>query len=124
MKFTALKNHLDRMVAEYNIPGVDCSVYKEHKEIFRYCTGYADIEEKRLLKEDDLYIIFSMSKAASAPFRFMIFMVFPPDMSKSVLLDYYTISCGFCKRKSQNIVKNFLSDNNGRKRGEPLLLSG
>ena len=62
MKFTALKNHLDRMVAEYNIPGVDCSVYKEHKEIFRYCTGYADIEEKRLLKQDDLYIIFSMSK--------------------------------------------------------------
>lgn len=57
-----LEDHLKRMVDEYGIPGVDCSVYREHEEIFRFCTGYSDKEEKRLLRTDDLYIIFSMSK--------------------------------------------------------------
>lgn len=62
MKFTRLEEHLNRMMRDYGIPGVDCSVYREHEEIFRFCGGYADIEAKRELKKDDLYIIFSMSK--------------------------------------------------------------
>ncbi len=62
MDFTRLEKHLDRMVKEYKVPGVDCSVYREHEEIFRYCTGFSDLEAKKELKKDDLYIIFSMSK--------------------------------------------------------------
>lgn len=62
MDLTRLKKHIDRMIDEYKIPGIDCSVYREHEEIFRYCTGYSDLEEKKELKKDDLYIIFSMSK--------------------------------------------------------------
>ncbi len=62
MDFKRLEKHLERMVSEYKVPGVDCSVYLEHEEIFRHCTGYADIEASKKLKRDDLYIIFSMSK--------------------------------------------------------------
>lgn len=62
MDFTALKNYLDRVVGEYKVPGVDCIVYKEHKEVFRYYTGYSDRENKIAMNGNELYFIFSMTK--------------------------------------------------------------
>lgn len=62
MEFKNLKSTLDFLVSDFNTPGVDCSVYKNHKEIFRYYTGYSDLENQIKVKGDELYIIFSMSK--------------------------------------------------------------
>lgn len=62
MNFTQIKNYLDRVVNEYNTPGVDCIIYKEHQEVFRYFTGMSDIENNRTINGNELYLIFSMTK--------------------------------------------------------------
>ena len=62
MNFTNLKNYMDRLVSEYNVPGVDCIVYKDHQQLFRYYTGMSDIENQKKMQGDELYIIFSMTK--------------------------------------------------------------
>ena len=45
MSFGNLKKALDTIVNDMKTPGVDCIVYKEHKEIFRYFTGKRNIEK-------------------------------------------------------------------------------
>jgi len=60
--FTNLKNYLDVLVNEVKTPGVDCIVYKDHKEVFRYYTGMSDIENGKKMTGDELYLIFSMTK--------------------------------------------------------------
>ena len=62
MDFTELKNYMDRLVTEYNVPGADCIVYKDHKQIFRYFNGKSDIENNKPMCGDELYLIFSMTK--------------------------------------------------------------
>lgn len=62
MDFTKLKNFLDKAVSEYHSPGVDCIVYKNHEQIFRYYTGMRDIENNIKLDGNELYFIFSMTK--------------------------------------------------------------
>lgn len=62
MDFTNLKNYLDVLVNEVKTPGVDCIVYKDHKELFRYFTGMSDIENGKKTNGNELYLIFSMTK--------------------------------------------------------------
>lgn len=62
MKFEILKNCLDGIMTEYNTPGVDCIVYKEHKPVFRYFNGFADVENVIKTDENTLYLIYSMTK--------------------------------------------------------------
>lgn len=62
MDFTNLKNFLDKAVSEYHSPGVDCIIYKNHEQIFRYYTGRRDIENNIKLDGNELYFIFSMTK--------------------------------------------------------------
>lgn len=62
MDFTILKEALDNMSKNRNIPGLDCVVYKENQEVFRYYTGFSDLENKIAMNGNELYIIFSMTK--------------------------------------------------------------
>lgn len=62
MDFCHLKEALDMIVFEGEAPGVDCSVYVEHKEVFRYFTGMNDVEENIKILGNELYIIYSMTK--------------------------------------------------------------
>ena len=62
MQFINLKNYLDHLVENENVPSVDCIVCKNHKEIFRYYTGYRDIEKSIKVDGSELYIIYSMTK--------------------------------------------------------------
>ena len=62
MDFTELKNYTDRLVKEYHVPGVDCIVYKDHKQIFRYFNGESDIENNKPICGDELYLFFSMTR--------------------------------------------------------------
>lgn len=62
MDFTNLKKFLDKAVNVYLAPGVDCVVYKEHEQVFRYYTGMRDIENKIPMDGNELYFIFSMTK--------------------------------------------------------------
>ena len=60
MDFSRLRECMDMLVNEYHTPGVDCIVYQEHEEIFRYYTGMSDIENHKKVNGHELYIIFSM----------------------------------------------------------------
>lgn len=62
MDFTRLKDYMDRLVSEYKVPGVDCIVYREHEQLFRYYTGKSDIENGKDMDGNELYLIFSMTK--------------------------------------------------------------
>ena len=61
MAFERVRQILDSFVEE-GIPGVDCIITVDHKEVFRYFTGYADKETGRRIDGNELYLIFSMTK--------------------------------------------------------------
>lgn len=61
MVFTDLKEFLDA-VTNWRIPGADCAVYYENKQVFRYAAGFADAEKRRPLTADNLYFLYSATK--------------------------------------------------------------
>ena len=61
MVFGKVRQVLDSFVQE-GIPGVDCIITVNHKEVFRYFTGYANRETGRKIDGSELYLIFSMTK--------------------------------------------------------------
>lgn len=73
MDFTRLKEYMDHIVNVYNAPGVDCAVYKNHEMVFRYYAGFSDIENKKKMKGDELYIIFSMTKMLTCTAALQLF---------------------------------------------------
>lgn len=66
MRFDKLKAVLDHIHEERNTPSVDCMVYMDHKPIFRYMRGYRQLENKRALDGNELYIVFSVTKVVTA----------------------------------------------------------
>jgi CubicO group peptidase (beta-lactamase class C family) len=62
MEFPNLTAYMNRLVEEFHVPGVDCTVYQGHKRIFRYFTGVRDLDTQQPMTGDELYIIFSMTK--------------------------------------------------------------
>ncbi len=72
-EFYHLKQELDRIVNEYNTPGVDCIVYKDHEMIFRYFTGMSDLENEKKIKGDERYLIFSMTKMLTCTCALQLF---------------------------------------------------
>ncbi len=73
MNFDNLKNHMDRIISDYNTPGAECIVYKDHEMLFRYCVGKSDIENNRPTTSDDLYLIFSMTKMLTCTCALQLF---------------------------------------------------
>jgi len=73
MDFTKLKKCMDKIVQEYNTPGVDCIVYKNNEMIFRYFTGMSDIENDKKMNGDELYLIFSMTKMITCTAALQLF---------------------------------------------------
>lgn len=61
MDFSELTAFLDKQT-EKRIPGVDCVVYQNGKQLYRHSSGYADIESKRKVSENDLFFLYSCSK--------------------------------------------------------------
>ena len=71
--FNELKKVLDEIVTEYNTPGVDCIVYREHEQIFRYYTGMSDLENAVEVNGNELYLIFSMTKMLTCTCALQLF---------------------------------------------------
>ena len=61
MTFERVRKALDSFVQE-GIPGADCIITVDHKEVFRYFAGFADRETGRKIDGSELYLIFSMTK--------------------------------------------------------------
>lgn len=62
MNFENLKECLDMFISRDKVPGLDCIVYRDHEEIYRYTAGFADMEEGKKMKGDEQYFIYSMTK--------------------------------------------------------------
>ena len=60
--FKNLKKYLDGLVEEGHVPGLDCVVSKNHEILFRYYTGFRDLENKKPMTGEEQFIIFSMTK--------------------------------------------------------------
>lgn len=61
MDFTHLKNFLDHMATERS-PGNAVAVYQNGKLVYKYASGYADLESGTPLSGDELFNIYSCSK--------------------------------------------------------------
>lgn len=62
MDFAHLKAFMDAAVPRLGMSGIDCMIYKEHKEIFRYTAGFGDMENKTPLATDAIYNVYSATK--------------------------------------------------------------
>ena len=70
--FKKLRVMLDGMVGKY-FPGVDMCIYREHKPIFRYQTGYSDFEKKIPVDPTSLYYMFSCTKPITCTAALQLF---------------------------------------------------
>lgn len=64
MDFKNLENFMDKITA-WRIPGAECEVYLENKRVFRYTSGYADVDKKTPI-DGSKYFLYSVTKPATA----------------------------------------------------------
>lgn len=64
MDFTYLKDFMDHLTAEH-VPGNSIVVYHKNKEVFRYSSGYNDLESKTPMTGEELLNIYSCTKPAT-----------------------------------------------------------
>lgn len=59
---SSLEKYLDTVLVREKVPGFDCVVLQNGKEIFRHYNGYSDKENKILMNGKEMYFIYSASK--------------------------------------------------------------
>lgn len=64
MDFTELKRFLNHLTS-WRMPGNTVSVYLHNKEVFRYSSGYSNLENKTPMTGDELLNLWSCSKISS-----------------------------------------------------------
>ncbi len=64
MDFAPMKNFMDHLT-DWIIPGNSIVVYHKNKEVFRYSSGYSDLENNIPMSGDELLNIYSCSKVAT-----------------------------------------------------------
>lgn len=65
MDFTSMKNFMDHLT-DWRMPGNSIVMYHQGKEVFRYSSGYADLENKIPMQGNELFNIYSCTKVATA----------------------------------------------------------
>ena len=60
--FSDLDKYLDSILVKEEVPGYDCKVFFEGKEVYRRMGGYADKENKKPITDNTMYFIYSASK--------------------------------------------------------------
>lgn len=65
MNFDNLQNFMQHLT-EWRIPGNEISVWKNNQEVFRYCSGYLNLEKNIKMESGHLLYIYSCSKVALA----------------------------------------------------------
>lgn len=61
MNFQKLTDYIDTL-EQHGIPGCDCIIYYQHKEVYRHTQGYSDNEKTKPVSGDDLYWLYSATK--------------------------------------------------------------
>ncbi len=62
MNAEKLTELLESLTEKYEIPSGDCIVYKNHEVIYRHMCGTVDENRKELVRKDQRYLMFSMTK--------------------------------------------------------------
>ena len=62
MDFDKITRYLDSLVDDYNIPSVDCIISENHERLYRHIKGTNDKVRKIPVRENQLYLMFSMTK--------------------------------------------------------------
>ena len=62
MDYEKISKYLDSLVTDRKIPSVDCIIQEDHKMLFRRMSGYSDKAGKFPIKENQQYLMFSMTK--------------------------------------------------------------
>lgn len=62
--FASLTEYLDGITRDFD-PGSDTVIRVGHREIFRHVTGYSDVETKKPLGKDNIYLMWSVSKVVT-----------------------------------------------------------
>lgn len=62
---TALDAFLDDLMEKEGLPGYDCAVWHDHREVFRHQKGYADMENRVPYTHDTLLHIYSNTKVVA-----------------------------------------------------------
>ena len=65
MNFQPLKDFLDYYLPGIGVPGSDTVIYKDHREIFRYRSGFDSIALRTPVREDALYSMYSVTKVST-----------------------------------------------------------
>lgn len=64
MDFSSVKLFLDHLSSEYN-PGNAIEVYLGGELVYRYASGYSDLEKKKVMTGEELFNIYSCTKIAT-----------------------------------------------------------
>lgn len=64
MNFKSLESLMDKLTS-WRIPGAEIEVYQNNKRIFKYASGYADLETKKPI-DGSLYFLYSTTKVATS----------------------------------------------------------
>ena len=64
MRFDKLRKFQDELTSG-TIPGNDCIIKENNKTIYRYTSGYADVEDKRPVEGNELYFLWSATKTVT-----------------------------------------------------------
>ena len=64
MDFTRVKQFMESL-RDIGIPGSDLAIYLKGEEVFRYRTGFANLETQMPIAPDTLYSIYSMTKVVT-----------------------------------------------------------
>ena len=72
MDFSNVKNFMDRLT-DWLIPGNSIVIYKDNEKVFDYSSGYCDLDEKRKMKGDELFRIYSCTKVATVTAAMQLF---------------------------------------------------
>ena len=90
-KFEApLSALLDEIMNQYNLPGYDCSVWQNGKEIFRRIKGVADLESGTPVTENTLYNMYSNTKVVTCVAAMQLYELELTEKGKG--LDIYCVA--------------------------------
>ena len=62
MNFDRLRDFMDTLVPDFQLPGAEISVRVAHEEVFHYTVGMADVESQTPLRGGELYYFYSATK--------------------------------------------------------------
>ena len=65
MNFQPLRDFLDFYLPMLGVPGSDTVIYRDHKEIFRYQSGFDSIRYRTPVRDNALYHMYSVTKVAT-----------------------------------------------------------